>query len=63
MQRRRRQIHRGQAHISRRDAHLVIRPDMAIQHKGDAALLGQNALTQPTHGASEIRLVGQSALA
>ncbi len=57
MQRRRRQVHRGQAHIPRRDAHLVIRPDMAIQHKGDAALLGQNALPQPTHGANENFLV------
>ena len=37
MQRRRRQIHRGQAHIPRRHAYLVIRPDMAIQHKGNAA--------------------------
>jgi hypothetical protein len=30
---------------------------MAIQHKGDAALLGQNALPQPTHGANENFLV------
>ena len=37
MQRRRRQIHRRQAHIPRCDAHLVVRPDMAIQHKGNAA--------------------------
>ena len=38
MQRRRGQIHGGQAHIPRRDAYLVIRPDMAIQHKGNAAM-------------------------
>ncbi len=63
MQPRRGQIHRRQAHIPRRHTHLIIRPDLTIQHKGDAALLGQNALTQPTHGASENFLVGQSALA
>jgi hypothetical protein len=38
MQRRRRQIHRGQAHIPCRDARLVVRPDMAIQHKGNASV-------------------------
>ena len=37
MQPRRGQIHRGQAHIPCCYAHLVIRPDVAIQHKGNAA--------------------------
>ena len=34
MQRSRGEIQGGKAHIPRRHAHLVIRPDMAIQHKG-----------------------------
>ncbi len=37
MQRRRGQVHRGKAHIPRCHAHLVVRPDTAVQDKSNAA--------------------------
>ena len=51
MQSRRRQIHRGQGHIPRCHAHFIIGPDMAIQHKGNAAGIKQCIRKIPPPGA------------
>jgi hypothetical protein len=58
MQRRRRQVHRGKADIPRGHAHLVIRPDMAAQHKGDAAGIKRRIgkIPLPRAGHHDIRI-------
>ena len=64
MQPRRGQIHRGQAHIPRRDAYLVIRPEMAIQHKGNAAgierCVSKSTLMSTRDGCAELKGDGKA---